>query len=185
MTAMNPAVVVALDCITGLQTARILTARGIAVTGIAADRHHFCARTRAVTRVVESPTAGDALIATLERLGPKLGADRVPRSVLGHVGPDDLGGARATRPVVPVRAATARRRRAARRQDRVHRARPGERSGDPRDTRPAQPGRRGGRSGRARLPRRDQARGQDRRLAGRHEGEGLPGRDRGRTARDL
>ena len=73
MTAMNPAVVVALDCITGLQTARILTARGVAVTGIAADRRHFCARTRAVARVVESPTAGDALIATLERLGPKLG----------------------------------------------------------------------------------------------------------------
>ncbi len=73
MTAMNPAVVVALDCITGLQTARILTARGVAVTGIAADRRHFCARTRAVARVVGSPTAGDALIATLERLGPKLG----------------------------------------------------------------------------------------------------------------
>lgn len=73
MTAMNPAVVVALDCITGLQTARILAARGIAVTGIAADRHHFCARTRAVRQVVESPTAGDALIATLERLGPDLG----------------------------------------------------------------------------------------------------------------
>lgn len=72
MTAMNPAVVVALDCITGLQTARILDARGIPVIGIAADRHHFCARTRAVRRVVESPTQGDALIATLERIGPGL-----------------------------------------------------------------------------------------------------------------
>ena len=73
MTRMNPAVVVALDCITGLQTARILSARGVPVTGIAADRHHFCARTRAVERVVESPTTGDDLIATLERLGPSLG----------------------------------------------------------------------------------------------------------------
>lgn len=72
MTGMNPAVVVALDCITGLQTARILTARGIRVTGIAADRRHFCARTRAVARVVESPTAGERLIETLERLGPEL-----------------------------------------------------------------------------------------------------------------
>ena len=71
--ATHPAVVVALDCITGLQTARILAARGVPVVGIAADRRHFCARTRAVRRVVESPTGGDALIATLARLGPELG----------------------------------------------------------------------------------------------------------------
>ncbi len=69
----HPAVVVALDCITGLQTARILAARGVPVFGVAADRRHFCARTRVVRRVVESPTSGDALIATLERLGPQLG----------------------------------------------------------------------------------------------------------------
>jgi predicted ATP-grasp superfamily ATP-dependent carboligase len=69
----HPAVVVALDCITGLQTARILAARGVRVVGVAADRRHFCARTRVVRRVVESPTSGDALIGTLERLGPELG----------------------------------------------------------------------------------------------------------------
>jgi predicted ATP-grasp superfamily ATP-dependent carboligase len=69
----HPAVVVALDCITGLQTARILAARGVPVIGIAADRRHFCARTRAVRQVVVSPTAGDALIDTLERLGPGSG----------------------------------------------------------------------------------------------------------------
>ena len=70
----HPAVVLALDCITGLQTARILAARGVPVIGEAADRRHFCARTRAVRRVVESPTAGDDLVSTLERLGPELGA---------------------------------------------------------------------------------------------------------------
>ena len=58
----HPAVVLALDCITGLQTARILAARGVPVIGVAADRRHFCARTRAVRRVVESPTAGDDLV---------------------------------------------------------------------------------------------------------------------------
>ena len=67
------AVVIALDCITGLQTARILAARGIPVVGLAADRHHFCARTRVVREVIEAPTSGDGLIAELERLGPRLG----------------------------------------------------------------------------------------------------------------
>jgi predicted ATP-grasp superfamily ATP-dependent carboligase len=73
MKPTHPAVVVALDCITGLQTARILAARGVPVIGLAADRRHFCARTRAVQRVVEGPTSGDGLIAALERLGPELG----------------------------------------------------------------------------------------------------------------
>lgn len=62
------AVVVALDCITGLQTTRILAARGIPVVGIAADRSHFCARTRKAERIVTSPTAGEDLVRTLERL---------------------------------------------------------------------------------------------------------------------
>ena len=62
----------ALDCITGLQTARILAARGVPVIGLAADRRHFCARTRVVRRVVEAPTSGDGLVAALERLGPEL-----------------------------------------------------------------------------------------------------------------
>jgi D-aspartate ligase len=73
MKPTHPAVVVALDCITGLQTARILAARGVPVIGLAADRRHFCARTRVVERVVEGPTSGDGLVAALERLGPGLG----------------------------------------------------------------------------------------------------------------
>ena len=62
------AVVVAIDCITGLQTTRLLAARGIPVVGIAADRGHFCARTRHAERVIASPTSGEGLIVTLERL---------------------------------------------------------------------------------------------------------------------
>jgi predicted ATP-grasp superfamily ATP-dependent carboligase len=73
MKPTNPAVVVALDCITGLQTARILAARGVPVIGLAADRRHFCARTRVVERTIEGPTSGDGLVVALERLGPELG----------------------------------------------------------------------------------------------------------------
>ncbi len=73
MPPTHPAVVVALDCITGLQTARILAARGVRVTGVAADPRHYCSRTRAVRRVVASPTSGEPLIATLERIGPQVG----------------------------------------------------------------------------------------------------------------
>lgn len=71
-TTRPPAVVVALDCITGLQTARILAARGIPVIGIAADRSHFCARSRIPTRIVVAPTSGEGLIEALERLAPQL-----------------------------------------------------------------------------------------------------------------
>lgn len=72
--AMPAAVVVGLDCITGLQSARILADRGVPVIGIAADRSHFCARTRVPRRIVRSATSGEELLATLERLGPSLPA---------------------------------------------------------------------------------------------------------------
>lgn len=73
------AVVVAIDCITGLQTTRLLAARAIPVVGIAADRGHFCARTRHAERVIASPTSGEGLIVTLERLaaGGSLGVGPV------------------------------------------------------------------------------------------------------------
>jgi D-aspartate ligase len=65
-------VVVGLDCITGLQTARLFRARGIRVIGLAADPGHFCARTNAVSRVVRAPLSGEGLIVALERLAPEL-----------------------------------------------------------------------------------------------------------------
>ena len=68
-----PAVVVALDCVTGLQTARILAGHDVPVLGVASDRNHFAARTRAARQVIGAPTSGEGLIRALERLGPTLG----------------------------------------------------------------------------------------------------------------
>jgi D-aspartate ligase len=71
VTTSRPfAAVVGLDCITGLQTARILRSRGVRVVGVASDRKHFCCRTRAVEQVVEASNEG--LAAALERLGQLL-----------------------------------------------------------------------------------------------------------------
>jgi predicted ATP-grasp superfamily ATP-dependent carboligase len=67
-----PAIVVGLDCITGLQTARILARRGVPVIGIARDPGHFACRTRACLRVVAAETDGPGLVEALERLGPAL-----------------------------------------------------------------------------------------------------------------
>jgi D-aspartate ligase len=66
--AAAPAIVIGLDCITGLQSARLLADRGVPVIGLAANPRHFCARTRVCRQVVAGPTSGPALIATLKRL---------------------------------------------------------------------------------------------------------------------
>ncbi len=68
-----PAVVVGLDNITGLQTARILDARGVAVVGVSADLRHFGSRTNACACVIESPLSGDPLISALLGLAQRLG----------------------------------------------------------------------------------------------------------------
>ena len=67
-----PAIIVGLDCITGLQTARLLDGRGIPVVGLVADRRHFCARTRVPRAIVRADLRGDGLIDGLERLAPSL-----------------------------------------------------------------------------------------------------------------
>jgi D-aspartate ligase len=67
-----PAVVVGLDCITGLQTARILDARGIPVVGLVADPRHFCARTRVPRAIVQAELRGGGLVDALERLAGDL-----------------------------------------------------------------------------------------------------------------
>jgi D-aspartate ligase len=72
------AVVIGLDSITGLQTARLLAARAVPVVGVAADRRHWGARTNACVQVVESALCGDLLVDSLLRLAETLG----PRSVL-------------------------------------------------------------------------------------------------------
>lgn len=72
-----PAVVIGLDCITGLQTARILASRGVPVVGIACERKHFACRSRAVHRLISSPTAGEPLLAALHELAGDLAATRL------------------------------------------------------------------------------------------------------------
>ncbi len=67
-----PAIVVGLDCITGLQTARLLDDRGIPIVGLVADRGHFCARTRVPRAIVQAELRGDALVAALDRLAERL-----------------------------------------------------------------------------------------------------------------
>jgi D-aspartate ligase len=69
--APAPAIVVGLDCITGLQTARILAARGIPVFGIAGDLGHFCCRTRVCAAIVRADTSSDELIGALRALSAR------------------------------------------------------------------------------------------------------------------
>ena len=66
------AVVVGVDCITGLQSARLLAARGVPVAGIARNPRHFCARTRVCQRIEVADTGSDELLEALNRLGPAL-----------------------------------------------------------------------------------------------------------------
>src|SRR5690606_7772857 len=69
---LPPAIVVALDNMTGLQTARILPRHGVLVIGIANDRTHYCAKARVCEQILEAHTGSEALIETLEALGPTL-----------------------------------------------------------------------------------------------------------------
>jgi predicted ATP-grasp superfamily ATP-dependent carboligase len=66
------AIVVGLDNLTGLQTARILNDRGVPVIGVAGNRDHWACRTRACERVVEARVDSAGLIEALEALGPTL-----------------------------------------------------------------------------------------------------------------
>ena len=67
-----PAVVIGLDSITGLQTARILADRGVPVVGVVADRKHWGAHTNACVEVVESALSGEDLVSSLVGLGRRL-----------------------------------------------------------------------------------------------------------------
>lgn len=71
-TDRSPAIVVGLDCITGLQSTRIFTARGVPVVGLVGDPHHFCARTRLPVAIVRVPLRGEPLIDALVGLGERL-----------------------------------------------------------------------------------------------------------------
>jgi D-aspartate ligase len=70
------AVVVGLDNLVGIQTARILAARGVPVIGIGDPRHPFC-KTRVCERILSFETKGKGLIDALVELGPSLGEKAV------------------------------------------------------------------------------------------------------------
>jgi predicted ATP-grasp superfamily ATP-dependent carboligase len=72
MSPLAPVVVVGLDCITGLQTARILAARGVPVIGVAKDIGHFCCRTRVCERIIQADVGTPALIPILLGLASQL-----------------------------------------------------------------------------------------------------------------
>ncbi len=66
------AVVIGLDSIQGLQSARILARRGVPVIAISDNPEHACCRTKVCQQIVFAPTGDEELIGTLENLGPQL-----------------------------------------------------------------------------------------------------------------
>jgi len=69
----NPyAIVIGLDCFTGLQTARILAKRGVPVIAIAKDLAHHCCKTKVCDEILEADTGSEEVIRKLEELGPEL-----------------------------------------------------------------------------------------------------------------
>lgn len=65
------AVVIDIDHINGLQTARILIARGIPVIGIANNPKHYCARTNVCSEIIQSSTKDYSLIKTLKEISDR------------------------------------------------------------------------------------------------------------------
>lgn len=63
-----PAIVIGLDCMTGLQTARILARRGVPVIGIATDPNHYCCKTNVCERILAANVKSEEFIGTLEHL---------------------------------------------------------------------------------------------------------------------
>jgi D-aspartate ligase len=66
------AIVVGLDNMTGLQTARILARHQVPVIALAKDPAHYCCRTRVCEKILVADTGNSAFIQTLEDLGPQL-----------------------------------------------------------------------------------------------------------------
>jgi D-aspartate ligase len=71
-TRHPPAVVLGLDTITGLQTARILAAREVPVIGVTNSLRHYACRTRACTSVLQADLRSEDVVEALVRLGPRL-----------------------------------------------------------------------------------------------------------------
>ncbi|MGH2698548.1 MAG: carboxylate--amine ligase [Actinomycetota bacterium] len=71
-SSLPSAFVIGLDCVTGLQTARILARHNIPVVGIASNPQHFSCRSRACRTVMPANTSTEAFIDVLIALGPSL-----------------------------------------------------------------------------------------------------------------
>ena len=71
------AIVIGLDGMNGIQTARILASRGVPVIAIAKDPTHYCCRTKVCERILFTDTTSEELIVTLEELAPGLEAEAV------------------------------------------------------------------------------------------------------------
>lgn len=66
------AIVIGLDSITGLQTARILSQHDVPVIAITNDPSHYCCQTKVCKQIIKTDTDNEELVFTLEKLGPKL-----------------------------------------------------------------------------------------------------------------
>lgn len=66
------AIVIGLDCMTGLQTARIMAGHKVPVIGIARNPKHPCCRTNVCEEIIFADTAGQELVGVLEAFGPRL-----------------------------------------------------------------------------------------------------------------
>ena len=66
------AVVIGLESIVGLQTARILKRRDVPVLAVTEDPSSFCCRTNVCEQIITAPAGSDGLIGVLEELAPKL-----------------------------------------------------------------------------------------------------------------
>ena len=67
-----PAIVICLDSISGLQTARILSQRGVPVIAIAKERNHFACKTNVCEKILIADIDSFELVQALETLRPTL-----------------------------------------------------------------------------------------------------------------
>lgn len=66
------AIVIGLDGINGIQTARILADHDVPIIAIATDPDHYCCRTKVCEKILIADTTNEDFIRELETLGPKL-----------------------------------------------------------------------------------------------------------------
>jgi D-aspartate ligase len=76
-SSATPVVIVGLDNITGLQTARILRARGVPVFGVVADDRHWASRTNACVEVLRCTFDDEELVSALLTLADRIGEPAV------------------------------------------------------------------------------------------------------------